>query len=138
MWLAQRLKFYEIWNFLLKSTYFGKSKNFDLPLIFSFILGDIIININDLKSLQIWITLTLESQKYFELSWCAVQSKKNKKLGSQLSAYLLRWNIKVADPQVNFFIDIHTWDDEEDTGTSCSPGQKSSKSEDDCSFIFLN
>ena len=51
--------------------------------------------------------------------------------------YLLRWNFKSLRPHVNLLVNIHTWNDKEDSRTSCSSCQQSSKPEDHGSLIFL-
>jgi len=51
--------------------------------------------------------------------------------------YLLRRNIEILNPQVNFFEDIHTWYDEKYARSTSSTREKSSKTENDGTLIFL-
>jgi len=51
--------------------------------------------------------------------------------------YLLRWNIISGSSHVNLLINIKTRNDEKYAWSSCSTFDQSSKSEYNCSFIFL-
>lgn len=50
---------------------------------------------------------------------------------------LLWWNFKSLSSHINFLINIHTGNDEEDPRTPCSTREEPSQAEDDCSLILL-
>ena len=59
------------------------------------------------------------------------------KIMNKIIFYLLRRDIISGSSHINLLIDIKTGYDKEDTRTSCSTSDQSSKSEYDCSLILL-
>ena len=52
--------------------------------------------------------------------------------------FCLLWrNIECLSSHVNFLINIHAWQNEENSRTSCPTGQEQPKSKDNSSLIFL-
>ena len=55
-----------------------------------------------------------------------------------LCLYLLWWNFVSAGPHINFLINIHAGDDEEDAGSARPAGQEAAQPEDDRPLVLLH
>ena len=143
-WLGSEIvKFYNIlmltlakvrasWNteLYVKSTYFEKSKNFESTYWVSSILQP--YHFTDFDKFSNWNKFGLNFQwKYRILHYNGII------INVIEISYLLWGNIEISDSQINFLININTGDNEEDTGTSGSSWEQSTKSEDDGPLILL-
>ena len=50
----------------------------------------------------------------------------------------MRWDIVGLCAHVNLLVDVDTGNDEEDSRSTSSTGEKSTQAEDNCALIFLN